>query len=455
MESKFNKIILLATSLGAFIVPFMTSSVNIALPSISEKFGMSSVALGWVTLAFTLSVAIFVLPFGRLADMIGRKKLLLIGMSVFVAASILCGCSFNSSMLIMSRSLQGISGAAISVTVVSILTSVFPPGARGKALGLNVAMTYAGLSTGPYLGGLMVKYLGWRSIFFISGCIGVIVILTLINVKQDWTEAEGEKFDYIGSVIYGISLLGIITGFSVIHSLWGPFLIVIGLIAIVIFGFFESKSKSPILNMDLFKNNRVVACSTLAALINYSATYALSYLLSLYLQYNKGFEPSHAGLILMAQPVVMALFSPAAGFLSDKTEPRKVASIGMALTTLGLSFFIFLNEKTSLSSIICALLILGFGFALFSSPNTNAVMGSVEKKYYGMTSGILGAARTVGQTFSMGIASMMIVIYVGNAKISSDNCTDLLMATKVTFTILTALCFLGIFASLARGKMQK
>lgn len=455
MESKLNKIILAATSLGAFIVPFMTSSINIALPSISEEFALNSVILSWITLSFTLSVAVFVMPFGRLADMLGRKKILLIGMTVFVLSTMLCGFSFNSVILILGRCIQGASGAAITVTVVSILTSVFPPGARGKALGLNVAMTYAGLSTGPYLGGVLTKYLGWRSIFFISACAGLIVIIALLHFKQDWTEAKGEKFDYAGSVIYAIALLGIIIGFSVIHSIWGPVLIAIGIIAIVIFVFYESKSESPILNMSLFRKNRVVAFSSLAALINYSATFALSYLLSLYLQYNKGFEPSHAGLIMMAQPVVMALFSPAAGFLSDKLEPRKVASLGMALTTIGLSFFIFFNEKTGLSYIICALLILGFGFALFSSPNTNAVMCSVEKKYYGMTSGILGAARTVGQTFSMGIASAVVVIYVGNAKISSENSLDLLMAIKTTFTILTILCFAGIFASFARGKVKK
>ncbi|MDF2677217.1 MAG: putative transport protein, partial [Bacillota bacterium] len=426
MDDKLKKIIMIATSLGAFIVPFMVSSINIALPTISKEFLLSSVLLNWIALSFTLATAIFILPFGRLADILGRKKLLLLGMTAFTLASILCGISFNPAMLILSRTLQGISGATISVTVVSILTSVFPAGARGKALGLNVAMTYTGLSTGPYLGGLLTKYFGWRSIFFVSAFIGVAVVISLINLKQEWVEAKGEKFDFIGSVIYGISLLGIILGFSLIRSTFGPILIAIGILAMILFGYYENKTAHPILNMSLFKNNKVVTFSSLAALINYSATFALSYLLSLYLQYIKGFEPTKAGLILIAQPIVMTLFSPVAGFFSDKIEPQRVASIGMALTTVGLSFFIFLNETTSIPYIITALLIMGFGFALFSSPNTNAVMSSVEKKYYGITSGILGASRTVGQTLSMGLASLVLAIYIGNAPINSTNVISLL-----------------------------
>lgn len=455
MEQKYNKLILITTSLGAFLVPFMTSSVNIALPSISNELVINSAVLNWVALAFTLATAIFILPFGRVADIFGRKKLLFLGMSLFTLASLVCGVSVNALMLIVARALQGISGAAIAVTVVSILTSVFPSGARGKALGLNVAMTYIGLSSGPYLGGLLTKFLGWRSIFFISAFVGLVIAISLLNLKQDWAEAKGERFDYLGSVIYAVSLVGIIAGFSMIRSFWGPILIVIGIIAIIIFAIFESRVKFPILTMSLFKNNKVVAFSSLAALINYSATFALSYLLSFYLQYNKGFDPSHAGLILIAQPLVMAIFSPIAGLLSDKIEPQKVASIGMVMTTIGLSFFIRLNNNTGLVYIIIALLILGFGFALFSSPNTNAVMSSVEKRYYGITSGILGAARTIGQALSMGIASSVLAVFIGNVQLSSENADSLLSAIRVTFTILALLCFVGIFASIARGKMHE
>ena len=456
MEDKPNKkIVLLITTLGAFIVPFMVSSINVALPSISKEFAMNTVLLNWVVLSFMLSIAVFILPFGRVADIFGRKRLLLYGMSGYTIASVLCGISFDTGMLIASRVLQGISGAIISVTIISMLSSVYFQGERGRALGINVAATYIGLSSGPFLGGILTKYLGWRSIFFLVVPVGIIIIIILLNLKQDWAEAKGEEFDYKGSIIYGVSLFAVIYGFSLIRSFWGITLILIGFVLMIIFGFYENRVKNPILNMTLIKNNKILIFSSLAALINYSATFVVGYLLSLYLQYIKGFDPQQAGLILIAQPLIQALFSPLAGRLSDRIEPQMVASLGMAVTTTGLTFFIFLTENTNVKYIIAALLIIGFGFALFSSPNTNAIMGSVAKKYYGVASGVIGSARSVGQTFSMGITSLVMVFYMGNVQISRSNYPNFLISIKATFIILTILCFFGIFASIARGKINK
>jgi len=456
MEDKQNKkIVLLVATLGAFIVPFMLSSVNIALPSISKEFAMNTVLMNWVVLSFMLTMAVFILPFGRVADIFGRKRLLIYGMSVFTLASIICGISFNAGMLIASRVLQGIGSAMISVTLISILSSVYFQGDRGRALGINVAATYIGLSSGPFLGGFLTKYLGWRSIFFLVVPIGIIVIIILLNLKQNWAEAKGEEFDYKGSIIYSMGLFGVVYGLSFVRSFWGPIFMFIGCILLIIFGFYENRVKNPILNMTLIKNNKILTFSSLAALINYSATFAISYLLSLYLQYIKGFEPQQAGLILLAQPLVQALFSPIAGGLSDRIEPRMVASLGMAITSAGLVFFIFLTENTSIGYIIAALSVVGFGFALFSSPNTNAIMGSVTKKYYGVASGIIGSARSIGQAFSMGITSLVMVFYMGNIQISRSNHPNFILSIKVTFIILTILCFFGIFASIARGKINK
>jgi len=456
MEDKLNKkIVLLVATLGAFIVPFMVSSVNIALPSIGKEFAMNTVLLNWVVLSFMLSIAVFILPFGRLADIFGRKRLLLYGMSFFTLASIICGISFNAGMLIASRVLQGISSAMVSVTLVSILSSVYFQGNRGRALGINVAATYIGLSSGPFLGGFLTKYLGWRSIFFLVVPIGIIIIIILLNLKQNWAEAKGEEFDYKGSIIYTVGLFGVVYGLSLVRSFWGPILMLMGFILMIIFGFYENRIKNPILNMTLIKNNKILTFSSLAALINYSATFVISYLLSLYLQYIKGFDPQQAGLILVAQPLVQALFSPIAGGLSDRIEPQTVASLGMAVTSAGLAFFIFLTENTSIKYIVVVLSVVGFGFALFSSPNTNAIMGSVTKKYYGVASGIIGSARSVGQAFSMGITSLVMVFYMGNIQISRSNHPNFIISIKVTFIILTILCFFGIFASIARGKINK
>lgn len=456
MDKQANKkIILLVTTLGAFIVPFMVSSVNIALPYIGKEFAMNTVLLNWVILSFILALAVFISPFGKLADIHGRKKLLILGMTSCTIASVLCGISSSANMLILFRVLQGVSSAPISIAVISILTSVFPQGERGRVIGLNVAATYTGLSSGPFLGGFLTQYLGWRSIFFFIVPIGMIVIILLLNVKQEWVGAKHEEFDVKGSIIYGVGLFGIVYGLSLIRFFWGPMLMLVGIICIVIFVYYENKVESPILNINLIKNNKVLIFSSLAALINYSATFAISYLLSLYLQYIKAFEPQQAGLVLVAQPIVQALFSPLAGRLSDRIEPRIVASLGMALTAVGLAFFIFLTETTNILLIISALLIVGLGFAFFSSPNTNAVMCSVGKEYYGVASGIIGTARSVGQAFSMGITSLIMLIFIGNVQINLNNYSDFLISVKVTFLVFTLLCIVGIFASIVRGVLKK
>jgi MFS family permease len=206
--------------------------------------------------------------------------------------------------------------------------------------------------------------------------------------------------------------------------------------------------------MNMFSNNRTFTFSNLAALINYSATFAVSFLLSLYLQYIKGLPPQSAGMVLVAQPFVMTVFSPLAGRLSDRVEPRVVASIGMTLTTIGLILFTFLDNETSLAFIVFNLILLGFGFAMFSSPNTNAIMTSVEKRYYGIASGTLGTMRLVGQMLSMGIAMLLFAIFIGRAQITPEYYSLFIESVNVAFMIFSVLCFIGIFASLARGKVH-
>jgi predicted MFS family arabinose efflux permease len=185
----------------------------------------------------------------------------------------------------------------------------------------------------------------------------------------------------------------------------------VGVVALVVFVKWERKIKSPVFEVKLFIENRTFAFSCLAALINYSATFAVTFLLSLYLQYIKGLTPQAAGIVLMAQPIIMAVFSPLSGKLSDRIEPRVIASLGMALTMLGLILLAFVGNNTVLIFIIISLMILGFGFALFSSPNMNAIMGSVDQRYYGIASGSVGSMRLLGQMLSMGIATLIFALF--------------------------------------------
>ncbi len=451
-----KKITLIIVATSSFLTPFMGSSVNIALPSIGKEFSMDAVLIGWVATSYLLSASVFLVPFGRAADIYGRKKIFTYGFLVFTISSLLLAMSTSATLFISFRVLQGIGSAMIFGTGMAILTSVFPAQERGRALGISVAAVYLGLALGPVLGGLLTQHFGWRGVFLVNVPLGLVILaLILWKLNGEWAEAKGDRFDLVGSLAYGFSLIAIMYGFSILPTPLSVLLVSLGAVGMLGFVQWEMKTKSPVFNISLFRKNRVFIFSNLAALINYSATFAVSFLLSLYLQYTQGFSPQGAGLVLVFQPAVQAIFSPLAGRLSDRIEPRIVASIGMALTFVGLCFLSFLSGETKLQFIIISLIILGFGFALFSSPNTNAVMSSVEQRFYGVASATLGTMRLTGQMLSMGIVMILITIYIGRVQITPEYYSSFLTSAKVGFIIFAALCFAGIFSSLTRGSLDR
>jgi len=356
MNGSRTQSVLLTTSIASFSTAFMGSSLNIALPIIGKEFGMDAIALGWVATGFTLAVAIFLVPFGRAADIHGRKRIFTIGMVAFAVTSLICGLSVSGEMLIVSRALQGVASAMMFATSAALLSSAYPPEERGRVLGINVATVYTGLSLGPFLGGILTQNLGWRSVFAAGLVLGLLAATVAIRLKAEWAEARNERFDWVGSVIYGLSIAAVMVGLSRLPDMSGGVLAAAGIAGAVGFVAYEKRSTAPILNLSLFRSNRAFTLSSLAALINYLATTAVTFLLSLYLQYIKALTPQQAGVVLIAQPVLMAIFSPIAGRLSDRVEARIVASAGMTLTALGLLMLVFLGQATTFVYIVAALL---------------------------------------------------------------------------------------------------
>jgi EmrB/QacA subfamily drug resistance transporter len=451
-DKELKRSVLTVTAFASFLTPFMGSSVNLALPSIGNEFGANAVTLNWIVSSYMLSTSMLLLPAGRLGDILGRKKVFTAGLVIFTLTMILLTFTPNITWLIGARVLQGLGSAMLFGTNLAILTSVFPPGERGRAMGINVTAVYMGLASGPFLGGLLTRYLGWRSIFAFLVPMGIIsLILIRTKMKEEWAEAKGESFDWQGAVIYGLSLAALMFGFSKLPSAAGWVITGAGLILMPLFIMREKRTSQPLFDITLISRNKVFAFSNLAALIHYAATSAIGFFLSLYLQYIKDLGPRDAGFVLMCWPLTMALISPAAGKLSDKQNPGVLASIGMAITSAGLIMLCFLSAGTSVVFVIAVLVIMGIGFSLFSSPNSNAVMSSVEKKQLGNASGMLGTMRNVGQTFSMAIALMLLALFMGQARVAPANYPQLLGAMKAGFVIFSVLCIAGIFASLARN----
>jgi EmrB/QacA subfamily drug resistance transporter len=449
-----KRAVLVTVILSSFLTPFNGSSFNIALPSIAAEYALDAVSMSWASLAYLLASAMFLIPFGRIADMYGRKRVFLYGITLFTVSSALLGLYPTSQTLILFRVLQGVGSSMIFGTSLAILVSVAGPEERGRMLGTSVAAVYVGLSAGPYIGGFLTKNFGWRSIFMVNVGIGVLIVfMILTKLKMEWREEHTGKFDVVGSVSFSLMLLALMYGMSKLPRQAAFLPITIGLVLLGIFVYIENKVENPVLDLSIFLSNRRYTLFNISALINFSATYSLTFLLSMYLQYHKGLDAQAAGAILMASPIIQAIVSPVAGRLSDKIAPAKIASVGMAVTAVALAPLTIVSDASSIIYIIGCLLILGAGLALFSSPNTNAIMGSVDRSLLGVASSTVGTMRLLGQMFSQGIAMTLLAINLGTASIVPEFYPQLLSSIQSTFMIFFVLCIIGAIASYTGSRM--
>lgn len=445
---------LIVAVLTSFLTPFVGSSINIALPSIGYEFAASAILLGWVPTAYLLSLAVFLVPFGRIADIYGRKKIFTCGIIIFTIASFLATLSFSTEMLIIFRILQGAGSAMIFGNLFAIIASIFPSNERGKALGITITGAFLGLFLGPVLGGFLTGYFGWRSIFFFNVPLGILATIAVTLLEGEWVEAQGEKFDIVGAIIIGSSLITLMYGMSTLPETEGFYFIFAGLVGLIIFYLVENRMESPVLDVKVF-NNWSFTLYNLAAFISYCSAAPIIFMLSLYLQYIKGLDPQWAGIVLSVQPVMMTIFSPLAGKLSDNTQPQNVAALGMIFNTVGCALFAFLAEETNILIIVAGLGLLGLGFALFSSPNTNAIMSTVESRLYGVASTTVTTMRVLGQMSGMGIVLMVLVLFMGSSIISKQDYPEFLTSTRISFVLFAILSFFGAIASLVGGNKRE
>lgn len=451
-----KRVLLVVASLASFLVPYTVSSLNVALPAISTSFGIDAVMLGWVTSAYLLTAAICIVPFGKLADIYGRKRFFILGNVLFAIGSFLAAIAWSGPVIIAARVIQALGGAMVFSTSIAIVTSVFPPGERGRAIGIITATVYAGLSLGPFIGGVLTYNIGWPSIFLVNIPLAILVIvLTVLYIPGEWTGGGERYFDLAGAALYSVMLFGCIYGLTLLPSHSGILWMVTGLIVLSIFIWWELHVPAPMIEIALFRKRPVFLFSNIAALINYAMVFAVGFLLSLYLQYNRGIDPQATGLILLAQPVVQMIVSPAAGHLSDRIEPRILATAGMVCSTAGLGILTFLSPETPLLVIITGQVILGLGYGLFSSPNTNAIMSSVEAQYLGLASSLVSTMRAIGQMLSLAIAMLVFSAVIGTVQISPEVYPELLKSVNITFTVFFVIGLIGIAASYARGTVRE
>lgn len=464
-----QRITIAVVVITAFITTFTGSALNLSVPDIGQQFGVSANFVGWLVTGYTLAVAAFSVPIGRLADITCRKTVLVTGLIIFVACCIAAVFSVSMVMLLIVRVIQGIGAAMIFSTNTAILISAFPGNMRGRVLGYSIASTYTGLSAGPVVGGFLNHNLGWKSIFILTGVLGMAALITAAaklpkgaedeenrNAVPDGAIVKRRSFDMLGNVFFVAFIVMVMYGLSEMGSgsadatAIAAAVTAAGILFGVLFIRHELKTDEPTVNVRLFKENIGYAFSNFSALLNYSATFAISYLISIYLQVVLGYSSQSAGLIMIFQPIIMAILSPVMGRLSDKYSPFKMSSIGMAFCAAGAALFIFIGQETSPVVIITALMITGLGFSLFSSPNTNAVMSCVDKEEYGVASSILATMRSIGHTMSMVIVTVIVTRYMGDTPLAEAEPETLVKVINTSFIAFTVICGAGVFISLKR-----
>ncbi|MCK4622125.1 MAG: MFS transporter [Desulfuromonadales bacterium] len=450
--SSSRSAILFAVCMAHFLMPFMMSAVGIALPDMGREFSASAMQLGLVETTYVLSASIFLLAMGRFGDIHGRRKIFQLGILVFTLIGGLISQAWSIEAVIGLRFLQGMGGAMVMATTMAIVVSTFPPNERGKALGIAIASVYAGISCGPFFGGMLVAAFGWRSLFYLAIPLGLITfIVTRLKMQEEWAEAKGEPFDWAGLLIYGPSILLLIAGVSNLSKGWWAWgLLLASNLGLALFIWWESHNRYPILNVALLRDNRTFALSNLAALFNYAATFGVTFFLSLYLQYVKGMGPYQAGTVLITQPIMQTLFSPFCGRLSDRVPAELVATSGMALCAIGLAIAASLSADSSLLMVILLLVLLGAGFALFSSPNVNIIMGSVEPRYLGIASGLNSSMRTLGMMTSMMIITLIFSYLMHGQPVTAETQPAFLGSMRLALLIFCGLCVIGIGCSFGR-----
>jgi MFS family permease len=448
-----------------FLNPFAGTALNVAVPFIGAEFHSSATELTWIVSAYMMATVALSVPFGRIADIRGKRTMFIVGIALFSAFSCFTVLAHGMLAFNVFRVFMGAGAAMIFATSMPILIALYPPDMRGRVIGACVSSVYVGLASGPVLGGLFTHYFGWRSAqIFIALMAFVAFVIALAKlpksvgarVKKGPEDAAQRTVDPVSFALYAVAVLLFLYGFTTFgQNLRSYILLAAGAALLPIYLKYETHSKSPVLEVRVFRRNAPFLLANLAALFNYAATFAVGYIFAIYLQLVKGYSSDITGLILVAQPVVMAVVAPIAGRLSDRRSPFMLAALGMAFCAIALFSFIFIGVDTPLWRLVAGLLVVGFGFGLFSSPNTNAIMSSVGPEDFGVASSVQSTARTMGQVIGMAIITIVTNAIIGDAELAQVPKSLFVQNMHLSYIIFAALCAVGILFSIKRKPKAK
>lgn len=453
--------VLVAIGVGTFMSALDGSVVNTTLPVIRNAFGSDVATIEWVVTTYLLTVSGLLLSVGRLGDLRGHKQVYITGFVVFLLSSALCGMAPTAAALVGFRGIQAVGAAMLAANSPAILTKNFPASQRGRALGLQATMTYLGLTTGPALGGALAGWLGWRAIFYINVPVGAVALaLSARFIPSDTATERRERFDLSGALSFLVGLVLLLLALNQGHA-WGwisPLLVTTvaaSALILALFLYIEGRVPDPMLDLALFRR-RLFSTSAASAVLNYVCLYGITFLLPFYLIQGRGLATAQAGLILTAQPVIMAIAAPISGTLSDRVGSRILSTAGMAILGLGLFLLSRLGPETPLSHVVAALAVAGLGIGIFISPNTSALMGAAPRARQGIAAGIMATARNLGMVLGVGLAGAIFTTVLSRAGSSAtaslSQTLALYDAVHASFLVAAGVAALGVVVSAVRGR---
>jgi EmrB/QacA subfamily drug resistance transporter len=402
-----------AVSVGLFMIMLDNTVVNVALPSMRSSLHMSLSELEWVVAGYALTFAAFMLIGGKLADFIGRRLVLMIGLAVFTGASLACGLASNGGFLIGARIVQGLGGALMNPATLSIIAATFPPRERGRAIGIWAGVSAMALAIGPLVGGLLTEHVNWNWIFFVNvpvGLIGLLAIPLFIDESRD-TTAE-QRLDLPGLATSALGLFSLTYAFIEANQYgWGSARIIgafaVAAASLVAFVLLERHQRAPMLDLSLFRN-RTFGGANAAMLFVGLAMFGTFFYVSLYMQNVLKYSPVEAGASFLPMTILIILIAPRAGALTDRVGSRWLVGIGMTLLAVMLFYYTTLGANESFWALLPGLLIGGAGMGMTMTPVTAAAMSAVSVDKAGVGSAVLNSARQVGG--SLGIAVMGAIV---------------------------------------------
>jgi EmrB/QacA subfamily drug resistance transporter len=392
--------VLAATALAAFAATVMATAVNVVLPTLARELDAPFATVQWVVLSYLLASIALVPMVGRVGDMWGKQRLFMAGHAAFGVGSLLCALAPDVATLIAFRTVQGVGSAALTALGMAILTDVYPPQARGRAIGINGAVISAGIVLGPSLGGVVADLASWRLVFVVGVVVAVAGAILAARVLPAYPRTRGERFDLLGALLLFGALMALSLALTMGQARgfddgWILGLFVASFASAGLFVAVEQRVASPIVDLRLFRDP-ALSIGLLTGLMTFVAISGVIFLMPFYLGGVLGYPPAQIGLLMAVVPLVLVVMAPIAGILADRFGPRPITVVGMLLLVVGYLAVATLDEHTTPAGYVLRFLPVGLGMGTFQTPNNTAIMGAARRGASGVTGGLLALTRSLG-----------------------------------------------------------